>query len=49
MYANLEAGEKKLCLESLIKRVEIGNNREIRLTLYVPLGVFRVFIPDIGC
>jgi hypothetical protein len=23
MYANLEAGEKKLCLESLIKRVEM--------------------------
>jgi hypothetical protein len=48
MYDNLQTGEKKLCAESLVKRVEIGMGKEIKITLHVPLGEFRVFIPDIS-
>jgi hypothetical protein len=48
MKNNLETDEKKLYGESLIKRIEIGKNSKIELTLYVPLGEFRVFIPDIS-
>jgi len=48
MYDNLEAGEKKLCVESLVKRVETGKNKEITLTLHVPLGEFRVLIPHLS-
>ena len=48
MYENLEAGEKKLYVESLVKRVEIGKRKEIKLTLHIPLEKFRVFIPDIS-
>ena len=48
MYDNLQAGEKKLCVESLVKRVEIGKGKEIKLTLHVPLGEFRVLIPDLS-
>jgi hypothetical protein len=48
MYDSLEVGEKKLYVESLIKRVEIGKDREITLTLQVPLGEFRVLIPHLS-
>ncbi len=47
-YAHLEAGEKKLFVESLVKKAEIGKNKEIKLTLHIPLGEFRVFIPLIS-
>jgi hypothetical protein len=48
MYDCLEAGKKKLYVESLKKRVEIGKSREITLTLHVPLGEFRVLIPHLS-
>ena len=48
MYDNLEAVEKKLCVESLVKKAEIGKGKEIQLTLHVPFGEFRVLIPHLS-
>jgi len=47
-YDSLELGEKKILLESFVKKAEIKKSKEIKLTLQIPLEKFRVFIPDIS-
>ena len=48
IYDDLEAGEKKLLLESLVQRAYINKSKEVKLILNLPLEGFRVFIPDLS-
>ena len=44
-FPQLQAGERKLLIDSLIKLVEIGQNKRVILTLRSTLSLFRVFLP----
>ena len=48
IYDELEAGEKKVLIESLVKEVIIKGDKEIKMTLQIPFEKFRVSIPAIS-
>gem|GEM_PF-4049239 len=48
IYDELEAGEKKVLIESLVKEVIIKGDKEIKMTLQIPFEKFRVSTPAIS-
>ncbi len=47
-FPQLQAGERKLLIDSLIKLVEIGQNKRVILTLRSPFHSFGYFSPSIA-